>query len=87
MRIAIAGFAMGGPTGMTDAYSCMKILSDQGVFQISDLSFFLENFQPAVQQGDTGAIISPVLKSFQTFQNNRVRLAGADVGYNSTHKV
>src|SRR5580765_6587185 len=86
MGVAVVRFAMRGPTGMTDADDSMKIFTRKEILQVGNFSFLFINFQPAIEQSNTGTVIAAVLKAFQSFQNNRIRFTRSDISNNSTHK-
>src|ERR1041385_2144956 len=87
MGISIVGLSVCSPTRMANPYCCMKIFPNEGFFQVSHLSFFLKNFQPAVKQRHARTVVPSVFKPFESLQDHRVRLTRSYIGYNSTHSL
>jgi len=52
VSIPIAGFAVGGPTGMAHAGVGVDILSYEAVFQLGYFAFLFMNTQVLIEQGD-----------------------------------
>src|SRR5437773_6601495 len=63
----------------------MEILTNQRCFKFSNFSFLFVNFQTAIEQSNTRAVIAAVFESLQSFQNNGISFTRSDIGNNSTH--
>src|SRR5688572_25019149 len=85
MCIAVVGFAMRGPTGMTDADMGVKIFAYQGFFEVGYLAFFLVYLEAAVEQGYAGTIVPAVFEALQAFQDYRVSFFRTSICYYSAH--
>ncbi len=48
MCIAVAGFTMSSPPGMTNANMCTYRFTNQSFFQFGNLTFFLINMQTSI---------------------------------------
>ena len=85
--IGAVGLAVGGPTGVSDACAAADVLVLAKCFEVSHLAFCLIYVETAVRgnHGNASAVITAILQSFQTLDQNGICLLLADISYNSTH--
>ena len=69
--------AITGRTGIADCF--LERCEFTGPFDDLDTA--------PVQERESGRILSPVLEPFQTLEQNRCGLFGADIAYDSAHEV
>ena len=87
MAVDVAGFAVGGPAGVSDAAEALG--------QVFCLQLAAEHFQPALalddvdaafqRQRDAGGVIAAVFQLFQTVQQHFLGAALTRITYDATH--
>ena len=85
MRIPVIRLAMRRPTGMPHPGVGMQIPADKTVFQFCNLALLFVDPKIMIQKRYAAAVITPVLKSLQTFQYYRISLTWSDVSNNTAH--
>ena len=89
MRVFFGGTPVRGPARVPDAIRASQRLIADGFFQIAQFSGRAPQFQApvAVQHGDARRIVAAVFQPPQTIQDDRHRIAAADVSHNSAHTL
>ena len=87
MRVLFGRPSVSGPARMADAEGAIDRAHPDGFFQVAQLSLRAADYQLVVVAIDreTGRIVSPVLETFQAFQNDRNSPMRADVTDDATH--
>ena len=87
VRIDVARLAVRGPAGVGDADAAGDILAGSGLLQVLHLSFGLVDGEIAAiaDQRHSGAVVAPVLKPGEPFDQDRIGLTAPYVSYDSTH--
>ena len=91
MRMGIdrIGFAMRRPAGVRDTYGSAGVLVRRISLQLGDFAFRLIDIQFSllVDERHAGAVITAILKTMKSFDQNRVRRAATYISYNSAHWI
>lgn len=87
MRVLIGGCTVGGPSGVPDALMGYgEVNSRQFGFEIGEFAGLLRNTQPAVSDHrDARRVVSAILQTPQSRDDDITRIARADVANDSTH--
>ena len=89
MGVSVAGWAMGGPTGVSDADRANRnVVFDMG-FQVGDfpLLFFHPKLPLSFQGGDSRAVVPPVFETGQSVNQDGVSRFWPQITYDSAHRV
>jgi hypothetical protein len=89
MGIAIAWLAVSGPSRMSDAGFCLKILVQTKSLKIAHLSHCLIDIQLAGRsnKGYACTVIASIFKAMQSLYENVIHIAIAYITYYSTHII
>ena len=87
MSIHRVRFTVRCPTRMRNSDIATRIFLSTKGFQFCHLAFGLIDVQLSllVNQRHAGTVVTAVLQTMQTFNQNRIRFAFTDISYNSTH--
>ena len=79
--------AVGRPAGVSETQVPLRSGLSAGLGQLADLARRLVDLQPAAggEDGDTGAVVAPVLQAPQAVQHGGPGVARAEVAYDPTH--
>ncbi len=88
MSVNIVGLTMSCPSSMAYSDTSVGVFSFKETLQVGNLALALEYVHVAVgvDGGHTGAVVSSVFQSVETFDYDWTRLALSYVSYNTTHK-
>ncbi len=87
VRIHRIRLAVGSPTGMRNTNRSPHILITCKCFQLGNFAFCLIHikFTFGVDKGNTGTIITTILQTVKSFNQNWIRLSFTNITYNATH--
>jgi len=86
MGVGVAGFAVGGPTGVGNAEGAIEAAqSVQFFFQHSHPAHRLGDLEFTVEDGDSGGVVAPVFEALQSFEEEGPGGFVSDVSDDSTH--
>ena len=85
--VGVVRLSMGSPAGMADADGAGGLFPAQEALQVIylALAFVQVNLAVLTNQGDAGAVITPVLESMKAFYDDGASLSLPDITYDSTH--
>jgi hypothetical protein len=79
--------AVGGPAGVGESDGALQAAGLlEFVFEVGDASDGAADVEAAVQDGDAGGVISPVLEAFEPFEQQRLGWFLPDVGDDTAHR-
>ena len=88
MGVTLAGGAVSGPAGVSDAYGRGRALRGQFFLELHDSADGSRNVDPvAFKQGYPSGVISAVFQPFEALDEDRARLFVSDITDNSAHET
>src|SRR5690554_3102125 len=87
MGVALGGFAVGGPAGVSDAQMAVDWVGFKGVFQFDDLADCAGAFYAVArgEDGDAGGVVAAVFEAAQAFNEDGGDVAFGDGADDSAH--
>ena len=88
MGIDLIGFAVGSPTGVSDADETRCVLVCDCLFEVGDFALCLIDVElpVVVDECNACAVVTTIFQTVQAFDENRIGFAFTDISYYSTHK-